>query len=249
MKKHLLVLCASCLVFQNVNSQDFKIVPDVAHKDFIYKSDLAILEDKGNIEGIAKFYNLSTNPKDTLFTWKRTIKSAPPGWSFTVCDKLNCWLPTIGESTFPMPLRDSYLFDVNAYPKDIFDSEAKPTLGTAIVEILIYPTGNLKLAKTYTFTYILSTPAGVGVQENQLNLSIYPNPASNLVNIKTGQSIEGMQYTVVNAVGLPIADFAEVPLQVNSVTPINISNLAQGLYFVNITKDSKVLSRERFVKY
>ena len=60
------------------------------------------------------------------------------------------------------------------------------------------------------------------------SIKLYPNPATDIVNIKTNQTIENI--TVLNVNGQKVLDIA-------NQSQINISNLPTGMYFFNIKTD------------
>jgi PKD repeat protein len=70
--------------------------------------------------------------------------------------------------------------------------------------------------------------AAVLTQENNLKLEIYPNPASNLLNVVVTGKAETVNIKVYNALGQIIDDF-DVK---NNRTTINLSNFQKGIYFI-----------------
>jgi hypothetical protein len=76
---------------------------------------------------------------------------------------------------------------------------------------------------------------GVGIEENTCSpaLSVYPNPATQMLNIK-GEGFE--RCTVVNALGQTVVS---EPM-VNGELHLNISHLSNGVYFVKCSGDGTV---------
>jgi|GEM_PF-263417 len=84
------------------------------------------------------------------------------------------------------------------------------------------------------------TTAGVGeVQKNAL--TIYPNPASSILNFSSEEAIEGIQ--VYNVMGQKVVDTKPNHNQAS----VDVSNLSNGIYIVNTTVNGKQDSA-RFVK-
>ncbi|HLO90820.1 MAG: T9SS type A sorting domain-containing protein [Chloroflexota bacterium] len=81
---------------------------------------------------------------------------------------------------------------------------------------------------------------GVGVNSPDLieNLRVYPNPASDIINIKADESIIKLQ--LVNIAGQIVYESNAVA----SETVINTSDLTQGLYMLNITSDKGTVTRK-----
>lgn len=82
-------------------------------------------------------------------------------------------------------------------------------------------------------------PATASIEElNFESISVYPNPTVNFVNI---ESITKGSYTIVDMNGSVVLDG-----QVSN-NPVNVSNLKEGTYFININSENNVF-RSRFVK-
>ena len=80
----------------------------------------------------------------------------------------------------------------------------------------------------------------VGVEELQLNnaLKLYPNPASNQLQINTDQTI----------MSVLVSDINGKTVEVNrSNNTIDVSTLSSGLYFIQVETESGIL-REKFMK-
>lgn len=87
---------------------------------------------------------------------------------------------------------------------------------------------------TYTFTTEEDPALSVDEFEN-VTFSIYPNPANNLVNIKTDLSIDNID--VVNMLGQTVKTYTNITNK-----SIDISTLNNGVYFLNITAEGKTQS-------
>lgn len=78
-----------------------------------------------------------------------------------------------------------------------------------------------------------TTGAALSVEENQLvSFSVYPNPTSNILNIKTTKEIDNI--TVFNLLGQNVATFRKNDISNDS---IDLSDLSQGLYLVKISAE------------
>lgn len=82
---------------------------------------------------------------------------------------------------------------------------------------------------------------GTGVEEVENSaISIYPNPANNVLNITSSESID--QVVVYNVAG------QVVMTENGNVQSMNISNLASGSYIVRIQTVDGNISNQRFIK-
>ena len=80
-------------------------------------------------------------------------------------------------------------------------------------------------------TWSFTTGAALSVEENTLEtFSVYPNPTSDILNIKTIKDIDNV--TVFNLLGQSVASFKKNDIIDSS---INLSELSKGLYLVKIS--------------
>lgn len=92
----------------------------------------------------------------------------------------------------------------------------------------------------------------VGIEENDVinKLSVYPNPAQDLINIVTDLSIDQtVDFTLMNVNGQIVRTFSnnELTKGLNQGT-LNISDVKQGVYFLNVTTQGAIISTTRIVK-
>jgi len=89
-----------------------------------------------------------------------------------------------------------------------------------------------------------------GIEDNQLaeSVVVYPNPATDVVNVRCSMNEEqwnGATFEVVDVYGKTIRTI--VGTNNNSSMQINVSGLSSGLYFLRITTEQGVVTK-RFVK-
>jgi hypothetical protein len=78
-----------------------------------------------------------------------------------------------------------------------------------------------------------TTGLALSVEENQLEIfSAYPNPTSNVLNIKTTKEIDN--FTVFNLLGQNVATYSKNDISNDS---IDLSELSKGLYLVKISAE------------
>ncbi len=124
-------------------------------------------------------------------------------------------------------------------------------------------TWNQQYQASNTLTALAMTPSGVGyaVGNNGLilklnpnlgipssepkNISIYPNPATSIVNIHIeGIDIGGKSFAVYNSLGQCVKPIAPIA---NEITTIDCGNLAAGVYFINLQQDNSVIATTKLV--
>jgi hypothetical protein len=84
---------------------------------------------------------------------------------------------------------------------------------------------------------VLELPAAVENLSSATSLSIYPNPASNQLNITVSESLLGENYSLYNSVGQLILTNKIQSTQ----TTLDISKLAKGTYTVVLKGARKVV--------
>lgn len=91
-----------------------------------------------------------------------------------------------------------------------------------------------------------NAPVGVAnVNNDAAELKVYPNPASEYVNVEINSSVSGeMQVEVINMLGQKL-DLVPV---VNHKAKISVNNLAAGCYLVDCYRDGVKIATSRFIK-
>ncbi len=90
---------------------------------------------------------------------------------------------------------------------------------------------------------IFVKPQPSSINDNLNNISIYPNPATDIVNIK-GNDIQSVE--VYNVLGQIIEVIDNI--DVNNLT-INTSNYSNGTYLIKITTNSNNITINKLLKY
>jgi len=94
--------------------------------------------------------------------------------------------------------------------------------------------------------FVVTSTNGLNKAVNQPFLfSVYPNPAKNNLKIELGQNIEAYYVTINNVVGKTVMMLPQPEID----QPIDISNLANGTYFIQVMdKHTKSVSTQKFIK-
>lgn len=89
---------------------------------------------------------------------------------------------------------------------------------------------------------IVPPPSGIDIKETiALDFDLFPNPASNRIQIKMGEFINGnFDYKLMNANGSVIS----VGSINESKSSINVSDLANGIYFINLSNSEISLNKK-----
>jgi hypothetical protein len=107
--------------------------------------------------------------------------------------------------------------------------------------------GNTDNPRTITVTgdatYVASFIPATGIEESAaLNISIFPNPATDILNITSSETISEIE--IVNVIGQVVKRF-----EVNSDNAVcDVEDLTSGVYVVRIHTEGTVVSQRKFVK-
>ena len=101
-----------------------------------------------------------------------------------------------------------------------------------------------------TATCIVTVKNTVGISDNTLNnlISIYPNPATDIVNIDLGNSSDNgaAMVQIVDLLGKQV--FESVKVTQKPVLHINTSQFGKGIYIVNILKGSGTICKKLIIQ-
>ena len=124
------------------------------------------------------------------------------------------------------------------FSEPIADLIEAPTL-TLDKKIMYYhrkTIGSHKIVMRYREN-ILGT---VNTSKNEESITIYPNPAKEILNVKTEYQYKKIKFTILSMLGREVFPTSEK-------TQINISSLPSGTYFLKIDIDGKVRTK-KFLK-
>jgi plastocyanin len=77
---------------------------------------------------------------------------------------------------------------------------------------------------------IVQDNSGIADNKLQSGISVYPNPANNLLTIKAGNDLVGSQYVISDQTGRQVLNGKLA----NETTPIDISQLIPGVYLIQV---------------
>ena len=155
-----------------------------------------------------------------------------------------------------------YLTSISVSPQTITIGAGQATGGADVFIGHVYPDQdgvNRKGSITYVW-YDINNPSdsvaytvnykvtgGVGLEEKSFDeFSVYPNPASNVLNVKyTGNRSQNSTFELVNMVGTKV--YSRELTNVDEELKLDISKLSRGVYFYIIKSDGQVTSSKKLV--
>ncbi|MDR0505237.1 MAG: T9SS type A sorting domain-containing protein [Dysgonamonadaceae bacterium] len=93
---------------------------------------------------------------------------------------------------------------------------------------------------------VFAAPTGISEVATNTHIMLFPNPASDIVNLQIGNKVllDGTKYAIVNTLGQIFARGAVS----EEITKINVSYLQQGVYFVVVFDEKLLITSSKFVK-
>ena len=112
------------------------------------------------------------------------------------------------------------------------------------------PVGNYTVEVTdanncrVTETVTIGISSGLQDIENNLKISVFPNPTSGMVQVNTiDESIQKLRITVINALGRPILE----KTQTGSNGILDLTSLPGGVYTILINTNTSISSQKIIV--
>lgn len=127
------------------------------------------------------------------------------------------------------------------------DSSATSNINSASVNKLISDAQTVRNFYNSTKTNCLLN-INIGIKENNnLNhlIQVYPNPANNFITLKSDIALQHSKIELTDVTGRLIQTIKSTDL---NQTTINIINLNDGIYFLNITFDNTNKVVKKFIK-
>ena len=79
--------------------------------------------------------------------------------------------------------------------------------------------------------------------KKNVDVVVYPNPASNIINIKTNDDVNNSSAILYNIMGIKVD---EVYIN-NNMATIDISKLANGLYLISVVINGEVTKNTKII--
>lgn len=178
--------------------------------------------------------------------WRIISSNLPAAWMNTVgiCDNFTCygtadiWPTQTKTSSYPA---GEGVFDVT------LDLSSFAPDGPYVMKVRL--NNSAVTTDTFVQTYIVTRTPGtssVASVKSSSNVSLYPNPATNSVNLVYDAGADIRNIAVYNIIGKQVSLFRPTD---NSSANLNIDNIPSGIYFVRlINSRGDVVSTRKFTK-
>ena len=187
-------------------------------------------------ETVSDVYQSNIGNSKIVLKWERVLVNVPVGWTVSICDFGACYGSIPSMSTMDsIPVGGQGLLGLNVDPGTI--------VGSGVVKVYLYQDGYYTNGDTITWN-ITSSPVGIDEISLANGILVYPNPATNYLNINfKNTGFETSSAYVVDALGRRVINIV-LAEQNNS---LDISKLNAGAYSLIIENGSKQLYK-RIIK-
>lgn len=190
-----------------------------------------------NSLSIIDIFQINTGSSPIVLKYEFLDSNMVTGWDLSLCDLGHCipGLPLSGTMD-TVPVGGQGFLGLNIEPYSI--------AGTGWARYYVYQDGFHATGDTLTW-YVTSGTNGINEADEIVDFSVYPNPATDKLVVKTNKLQQSLvKLFVFNAIGQQVyaADLNELD------SKIDISSLSDGVYFMQLRNDNKeIIQIEKFV--
>jgi hypothetical protein len=178
----------------------------------------------------------NTSNSKLVLNWIRISNTLPNIWQYTTCDNVFCYggVPSGTKTMDTIPIGGQSFLNLGIEPGN--------DLGLGQVKIYVYQEGYYSQGDTLTWN-ISTTAVGISEYTDSDLISMYPNPANDVVNILFKKEYNGSTVRIIDLMGRKVME-EDITGMLNA---INVSNLTTGSYFLIIENKEHLISK-RFIK-
>jgi hypothetical protein len=227
MKRFFTLFAAILIAFFSSRAQTITIEP-ASHQLHFNADDLEAAH--------STVFNNSTATR--TMRWVRVTEGTPAEWTSTVCDLNNCYNNSTSTMDFVMQPQSSGLLEVTVYANDMS--------GTGAYTIYVYDVNDSANANAMMDIEVL-VESVTGIEDPaDGEISIYPIPAKNVLNVDFNAAQKITSIEIYNVVGQKIK-VVNVATGVKTVA-IPVSEMKKGVYFVRLYSNGSEVMTKTFSK-
>lgn len=207
-------------------------------------SNLVIANGTDQMEATLTVANPAATTKN--IRWTLMEASLQTGWTdLQICDPQHCWVEdTVGSThSFNLTAGGSGIFKVD------FISNCIPGPGKVRLKTWeIADSANTIQYITFTFDLTASSNCVSGVADFKVdNVRFYPNPVKEDLKIMGVAGIKNMRADIFNVIGTKVLS-KTFENNGTSETEVSAESLDQGVYFVKLYSNNKLIATKKFSK-
>lgn len=228
MKKIVLLLANVVITWMMAHAQSGFYIDPASH-------ELEFSADATAQQAVSQVYNNTSITR--TFRWQLFIDQEPEGWIHQVCDKNLCYAPDVLTKDFFLNPDSNGLLRL--------DVTANNVSGEGDYRILVYDINDSMNYNATMTVHAMANPTGISLVPGE-SISIYPNPAKEVLNMNLNTSKHITSININNLVGQKIKTI-NVQKGVKSVA-IPVNDLKKGIYFVRVFSDAMEVATKTFSK-
>ena len=184
-------------------------------------------------------YMTTPTPETIRFNWEVVSNTLPTGWIATLCDHAACYTSIPDDGIMDEISMSEATDGLQGFLK--ITCNPGTIYGTGVVKFYVYDSNDYNRGDTVSFT--LTNLNSLNVAENELNVSVYPNPVAHSLNLENN-SHEALTYEMFNISGSKVGTGA-IPSQ--TTKQLDVSVYPEGIYFLSLTLPSGARKTEKVV--
>ncbi|MEQ1744449.1 MAG: T9SS type A sorting domain-containing protein [Saprospiraceae bacterium] len=205
----------------------------VVSPDSLYAS---MPSNEFEIDLLAQIANLTSGT--VLIRWTRVIEQKPQEWSVNFCDKNLCYLEVVSTRTFELNNGESGMLKPIFYPNEV--------PGTGVLRLYLQSeTPGITWADTIVYVAVATGLSGTVNIEQVTNVSVFPNPANDMLNVVTADANLQGQWRITDMAG-KVWGYSTTGVS-TIAGQIPVAHLPAGLYLLNVlTPDGRYAVAKSF---
>lgn len=205
----------------------------VVSPDSVY---VTVPVEEFEIELPSQITNNSGSP--VTIRWTRVVEQKPQEWDVNFCDKNLCYLGIVESKTFDLTNGESGLLKPIFYPNEV--------TGTGVFRLYLQSeTPGVMWADTAVYVGVAADPTSTIEAELVRNVAVYPNPASDVLNVVAADANLQGRWRITDATGKVWG--CSNPATTAIAGQISVAQLPAGIYFFHVmTPDGRYATAKRF---
>lgn len=170
--------------------------------------------------------------------WTRVVEQETFGWDHAFCDKNLCYFGTVSSKTFNLDNGEKGVLKPIFYPFGL--------AGMGVMRLYYNSeTPGVVWSDTAVYVAVATELTGTVEVERVRDVSVFPNPANDVLSVVTAQADIRGQWTITDVAGKVWATSVRSGLIAGQIP---IAQLPKGAYLLNVlTADNQPVVTKRFV--
>ncbi|NDC41301.1 MAG: T9SS C-terminal target domain-containing protein [Chitinophagia bacterium] len=190
--------------------------------------------------------NLTINTSSLVLKWNVSSTNFPSDWiaAMGICDNVLCYPSSSLWPTNPTNTTYAYTMGVGGFHM-VFNSGTITHAGTYYLKVKFLDPATLASDSTVFLVTAIGAAKVTTVAYDDDNVSLYPNPARNEVNLVFNNYTDVRTISLYNNIGTVVAVFKIQSTSAN----LNLENIPSGIYFARLQDaHGSVIATKRFTK-